>query len=137
PPATLSAASVAPDGTPLLFRGGVGADPGLNVYSYSATTPTTFTAGATAFQGTATWTVTPAVYTAMLTAPATGDIYFPADDAPDIATAQILGTYSVIFPTAGDPEISVNPTVLDFNLEVGDTDSEVLAISNIGGGSLT
>jgi uncharacterized repeat protein (TIGR01451 family) len=136
PPATLSAASVAPDGSPSIFKFSE-TDPGINIWSYSATATTTFTAGSTAFQGTATWEVSAAVYAAMLTAPTTGNVYFPADDAADIPTANHLGTYRVIFPTAGDPEISVNPTVLDFNLEVGDTDSEVLAISNIGGGSLT
>jgi uncharacterized repeat protein (TIGR01451 family) len=136
PPATLSAASVAPDGSPSIFKFSP-TDPGINIWSYSATATTTFTAGSTAFQGTATWEVSAAVYAAMLTAPTTGNVYFPADDAADIPTANHLGTYRVIFPTAGDPEISVNPTVLDFNLEVGDTDSEVLAISNIGGGSLT
>src|SRR6185312_3378910 len=39
--ATLTAASVAPDGTPALFRGASGADAGLNIWSYSAVTTTT------------------------------------------------------------------------------------------------
>ncbi|MGN6519541.1 MAG: ExeM/NucH family extracellular endonuclease [Dokdonella sp.] len=98
--ATLTAASVAPDGSPDLFRGTSGADAGLNVWSYSGTATTTFTAGQVAFAGSATWSVAPAVYAAMLTAPTSGNVYFPADDSSDIASATLLGTYSV---TGGGP----------------------------------
>jgi hypothetical protein len=92
--ATLTAASVPPDGSPSLFRGS-STDAGLNIWSYSGTGTTTFTAGQVAFTGSATWSVSPAFYAALVTAPASGDIYFPADTSDDIGAAQLLGTYSV------------------------------------------
>ncbi len=107
PPGTLTAASVASDGTPALFRLNT-TEPGLNVYSYSATTPTTFTSNAVAFTGTGTWTVTPAAYTALLTAPASGNVLFPADDQADIPTATVLGTWRIL---GVDPTYSVGGTI--------------------------
>ena len=134
--ATLTAASVAPDGTPDLFRAGAGADTGLNVWSYSSASTTTFTAGQVAFAGTATWNVSPAIYAAMLTAPTGGDVYFPADDVGDLATATLLGTYQVILPVSGTPVASVTPTSLSFTVDEGDSASDVLTIANTGGGTL-
>ncbi|MBK8464407.1 MAG: proprotein convertase P-domain-containing protein [Chloracidobacterium sp.] len=98
----LTAASVPTDNTPALFRLN-NTDPGLNVFSYSATATTTFTAGQLAFTGAGTWTITPAAYAALLTAPASGNIYFPADDAADLPTAVVLGTYRVILPGGATP----------------------------------
>jgi hypothetical protein len=49
-----------------------------------------------AFTGTATWTVTAAAYAALLTSPATGSIFFPADDAGDLGSAVVLGSYRVV-----------------------------------------
>jgi len=99
---TLTAASVPTDNTPNLFRS-VNTDPGLNIWSYSATTPTTFTTGEQAFTGDATWDISPELYNALLTAPASGNVYFPADDVSDLATATLLGTYSVILPGGPPP----------------------------------
>lgn len=93
-PATLTPASVASDGSPALFRFNA-TEPGLNVWSYSATGTTTFAAGAVAFTGSATWTVPAAIYAAALAGSLGGNVYFPADDITDLPTAQILGTYSV------------------------------------------
>ena len=66
----LTAASVPTDNSPALFRLN-NTDPGLNVFSYSATATSTFTAGQLAFTGAGTWTVTAAAYTALLTSPTT------------------------------------------------------------------
>src|SRR5690606_2888719 len=103
---------------PSLFRS-VNTDPGMNIWSYSATTPTTFTTGSQAFTGEATWSITPELYNAMLTAPSGGNIYFPADDSGDIATATLLGTYSVILP-GGGPGDGCEWTVSVFGGGLGD-----------------
>ena len=136
--ATLTAASVPADGSPSLYRNS-NTDAGLNIWSYSATSTTTFTAGQVAFTGTATWSITPELYAAMLTAPSSGNLYFPADDTSDLATATLLGTYTVIGGGSGptDPVAQVTPTSLDFTVEVDDSDSAPLTIANIGGGTLT
>jgi hypothetical protein len=132
--ATLTAASVAPDGSPALFRGASGADAGLNIWSYSAASTTTFTTGQVAFAGTATWSLAPAVYTAMLTAPNSGNLYFPADDSTDIAGATLLGTYSVIHPGAGNPPAAtVSPTTLSFTVAANATATQTLNIANAAG----
>jgi len=94
---TLTAASVTTDNSPVLFRSS-NTDPGMNIYSYSATSPTTFTTGSQAFTGAATWDISADLYNALLTAPASGNVYFPADDVSDLATATLLGTYTVILP---------------------------------------
>jgi hypothetical protein len=133
--ATLTAASVPPDGSPSLFRGS-DTDDGLNIWSYSATGTTSITAGQVAFTGTATWSVSPAFYAALLTAPSSGNIYFPADTSDDIASAQLLGTYAVINGPPGDPEIAVTPGSLSFDVDAGDSESSALTIANTGGGSL-
>jgi hypothetical protein len=93
--ANLTAASVASDGSPSLFRATAGTDPGMNVWSYSATGTTTFTSGVTAFTGSATWTVSAAAYAAALAGPLGGSVYFAADDISDLPNAQILGSYTV------------------------------------------
>jgi hypothetical protein len=137
--ATLTAASVAADGSPALYRGATGADTGLNIWSYSATSPTTFTTGQVAFSGTATWSVSAAVYTAMLTAPAGGNLYFPADDAGDIASATLIGTYSVIHPGPLDPPAAtVTPNTLSFTVAANETATQPLNIANaVGSDPLT
>jgi hypothetical protein len=135
--ATLTAASVPPDGSPSLFRSS-DTDAGLNIWSYSATGTTTFTTGQVAFAGTATWSISPALYTAMLTAPSTGNLYFPADDSGDIAGgAQLLGTYRVTTGGGGgDPAISVTPASLSATQVPNTTTTQTLTIANTGGGSL-
>lgn len=82
--------------SPNLFRGGGGADPGLNFFNWSSDSTVTFTAGALAFVGTATWTLEPDDYTDMLAGSASGNLYFPADDLNDLPQARVIGTYSVI-----------------------------------------
>lgn len=100
---TLTAASVPSDGSPSLFRSS-NTDPGLNIWSFTTASTTTFTEGSQAFTGEATWNITPELYAAMLTSPETGNVYFPADDVSDIGGAAImLGTYRVILP-GGDDE---------------------------------
>ncbi len=87
------------DGTPGIFRGGGGTDPGLNIWTYTDDATSDFVAGTQAFSGSATWDVSPEDYASFLTANATGDLYFPADTADDIAGgATLIGTYSVNFP---------------------------------------
>ena len=100
---TLTAASVPTDNSPSLFRGDSNADPGMNIWGYSSTSTTTFTSGSQAFSGDATWSISPELYAALLTAPEGGNVYFPADDAADISTATLLGTYRVILPVV-EPE---------------------------------
>ncbi|MCK7591517.1 T9SS type A sorting domain-containing protein [Subsaxibacter sp. CAU 1640] len=95
----LTTASTSSDNSPDLYRGGTGGtDPGLNIWSYTNDATSPFTAGQLAFTGQGTWTLSAAEYTAFLTAPASGNIYFPADTVDDLATATLIGTYSVAFP---------------------------------------
>ena len=85
------------DGSPSLFRGGGGTDPGLNIWSFSSDSTVTFTADSLAFVGSATWTLDPPEYADMLAGASSGNIYFPADTEDDIAGgALLLGTYTVI-----------------------------------------
>lgn len=131
--ATLAPASVSSNGNPRLYHNSTSADPGLNIWGYSSTTTTTFTAGQTAFAGTATWTLSPEVYIDFLQAPATGNVYFPADEASDLGTAVQIGTYRVIFPAGGDPEIDVDPTSLDASVVEGGSTTRTLTIANVAG----
>lgn len=105
----LTAASVPADNSPALFRLN-NTDRGLNVWSYSGTGTTTFTAGQLAFTGTGTWTITATAYTALLTAPATGNVNFPADDEADLPASAVLGTYRVILPGGSTPTSTSTPT---------------------------
>lgn len=83
------------DNSPALFRSG-STDAGLNVWSFTTATNATFTAGAQAFTGSATWTLTPAVYASFLSANTSGTIYAPADDSTDISSATAIGEYSIV-----------------------------------------
>lgn len=105
----LSTASEASNNVPNLFRSG-DTDSGLNVYDYSDETTSNFVINQLAFTGTAQWSLNSGDYAAMLDAPAIGNIYFPADSADDVASATIIGTYSVLFPLS----VSDNQ-VTDFN----------------------
>ncbi len=84
------------DNSPLLFRGGSGADAGLNVWSFSTNSTVSVTAGTQALIGSATWTVSPAVYASFVSANTSGTIYFPADTADDIVAATAIGEYSIV-----------------------------------------
>ena len=95
----LRSAANTSDGTPDLFR--FVDDPGLNFWSWTADVDSVFTAGEVAFAGSATWTVSPDDYAAMLAGNAGGDLYFPADSVDDVPGATFLGTYKVIVPAPG------------------------------------
>jgi hypothetical protein len=70
----------------------------------------------------------------MLTAPNSGNLYFPADDSTDIAGATLLGTYSVIHPGAGNPPAAtVSPTTLSFTVAANATATQTLNIANAAG----
>lgn len=87
------------DGSPNLFRGGGGADPGLNIFSFSSDFTVTFTAGSQAFTGSALFGLSATEYAEMVAGGnRTGTIWFPADTADDIADATALGTYRVVVP---------------------------------------
>ena len=86
------------DGSPGLFRAGGGSDSGLNFWTWSSDTTVTFTAGQQAFDGSATWDLDANEYANMLAGSSSGALYFPADDASDVAGAVQLGTYSVVVP---------------------------------------
>lgn len=82
------------DGTPSLFRGGAGSDTGLNVFSWSSDAAVSFTTGSLAFVGSATWTLSNAMYTDMLAGPTGGDLYFPADEIAVLGGATVIGQWS-------------------------------------------
>ena len=75
---------------------------GLNVWAYTDDPTSDFVAGLIAFSGSATWTLDPGDYAAMLGGPASGLIYFPADDDFDLSNATVLGewekTSSTVIP---------------------------------------
>ena len=56
----------ASDGSPALFRAGAGADSGLNLFSWATASTVSFTAGAQAFSGSATWALDANEYANML-----------------------------------------------------------------------
>ncbi len=90
------------DNSPELFRAGGGTDPGLNIWSFSSDSTVTFTAGGQAFTGSATWTLDADDYADMIAGGERGgDLYFPADEASDLPSAVLLGTWNVIIPTPG------------------------------------
>ena len=90
----------ASDGTPDLFS--FGGDPGLNVFSYAASS--SFTTGVQAFEGSGTWDLTAEGYANLLDGANEGDVWFEADDAGDLATASIVGQYIVKKPGGAIPE---------------------------------
>jgi len=94
--ADFSTAANASDGSPSVFIAGAGTDTGVNIWSFSTDSTVSVTAGATAFAGSATWSISSGLYADLLAGAASGDIYFPADDSGDIAGAELLGTYRVV-----------------------------------------
>lgn len=92
----LSTVGDASDGSPSLFRGGAGSDSGLNFWSWATASTVSFTAGSQAFSGSATWALDANEYANMLAGNLSGDLYFPADTADDIAGATAIGTWRVI-----------------------------------------
>lgn len=90
----LSSAANASDGSPNLFTSA--GSFGLNVWSYSADGLSSFTFGAVAFSGSATWSLDSDDYAAMLAGNTGGDIYAFADDDSDIPGASFIGTWKVV-----------------------------------------
>ncbi|MFU8829659.1 MAG: hypothetical protein ACNA8P_09535 [Phycisphaerales bacterium] len=88
------------DNSPSLFRGGAGADPGLNIWSYSTDATTSFTAGVQAFAGSGTWNLSTAGYEALLAGASSGNIYANIDNIGGVPGNGILGTWALI-PTPG------------------------------------
>lgn len=88
------------DNSPALFRAGGGTDAGLNMWSFSSDSTVTFTAGSLAFVGSATWSLDANEYADMLAGMSGGNIWFAADDAGDLSSAMVLGSYAVI-PSPG------------------------------------
>lgn len=86
------------DSTPSLFRGGAGADPGLNLWSFSSLDAVNVTAGQQAFEGSATWSITGNMYADMLAGATFGDILANADTEDDPGV--VIGQYNVV-PTPG------------------------------------
>ena len=86
------------DNSPSLFRGGGGADPGLNLWSFSSLDTVGVTAGLQAFEGSATWSLTGDMYADMLAGATFGSILADADTVDDPGT--VIGEYSVV-PTPG------------------------------------
>ncbi len=102
----LVSASASSDGSPDLFSGP--ASVGLNIWSWTADTSSSFTAGSVAFAGSATWSLDAADYAGMLAGNTVGDIHFPASVDSDIVGgpllqnggAEVLGTW-VVVPAPG------------------------------------
>ncbi len=87
-----SAANVS-NGTPNLYRSSN--DTGLNVYSYTDGPTSDFVAGAIAFSGSGTWTVSAGAYADALAGAGSGTVYFPADDILDLPSATAIGTWQI------------------------------------------
>jgi hypothetical protein len=89
------------DGKPSLFR--ESNDPGLNIYNMDNGTPSpaSFTAGAQAFKGSATWSLTAQQYAVFLQAPTSGDVYAFAGTIVDLdGGPQVIGQYSFVSSAA-------------------------------------
>ena len=82
---------------PLLWRASAN-DLGLNIYEFSTDNRVSITAGQQAFTGSATWSISNAIYTDMLAGGGTfGSIYFAADSADDLRRATLIGEFSVTY----------------------------------------
>ncbi|MEL6574199.1 MAG: hypothetical protein AAFQ64_21350 [Pseudomonadota bacterium] len=91
----LTTANQTSDNSPQLWRGG-GTDLGLNIWSFAVGNTTSVTAGQQAFSGSATWSVSNAVYNDLLSGGGTfGNIYLNADTVDDIAGATLIGEFAI------------------------------------------
>ncbi|MBO6514731.1 MAG: PEP-CTERM sorting domain-containing protein [Phycisphaerales bacterium] len=88
----LSTAANASDGSADIFNGG--SSFGLNVWSVSTDSTLGVTAGATAFAGSTTWTVSAADYAELLAGNMSGDIIFGADTDDDDGVN--IGTWAIV-----------------------------------------
>ncbi|TRY30143.1 PEP-CTERM sorting domain-containing protein [Aliiglaciecola sp. M165] len=82
-------------------------DPGLNIFEVSSDSSLSFTQGALAFVGSATWTIGENFYQHFLSSASSGKIFFPADDISDTNSASVLGTWSVVNASVDVPEPSM------------------------------
>ena len=89
----LTSAANLTDGTPNAFRSGT--DTGLNLWSWTADPTGDFISGAQAFSGSMTFTISADAY-ADISGASGGSIYFPADDASDIAGATNIGEWALV-----------------------------------------
>ncbi|MEO0422409.1 MAG: hypothetical protein AAF184_08755 [Pseudomonadota bacterium] len=89
----LTSAENTSDGSPLLFTSTGFVGDGLNVWSYTDDPDSEFVTGSQAFSGSATWEIDALAYTALLGGALSGDVYFPADSADDLAGAVIIGQW--------------------------------------------
>lgn len=94
----LSTAANASDGSADLFNSTSGSNFGLNVWSVSTDSTIDVVAGATAFAGSTTWTVSSADYANLLAGNMSGDIIFGADTDDDIGP--VIGSW-VVVPAPG------------------------------------
>lgn len=90
----LVSANQTSDLTPLLFRGG-SQDPGLNIFGMTQSPNLSFTAGALAFIGEATWTIGEGAYKLAMNGAQSGNLFFPADTVDDRDNAFILGSWAL------------------------------------------
>jgi hypothetical protein len=90
----LISANEVSDLSPILFRGD-SRDPGLNIFSMTDSSNISFTAGALAFIGEATWTIGEEAYKLAMNGAQSGNLFFPADTIDDIDNAFILGSWAV------------------------------------------
>lgn len=90
----LVSANQTSDLTPILFRGG-SEDPGLNIFGMTQSPNLSFTAGALAFVGEATWTIGEEAYKLAMNGAKSGNLFFPADTIDDLDNAFILGSWAV------------------------------------------
>ena len=72
-------------------------DQGLNLYSMAFGDNLEFTAGTPAFTGTSSYGVNPSVVSILQGGASTGNVYFPADNNGDFASASLIGTWCKIF----------------------------------------
>ncbi len=83
------------DNSPELWRAN-GTDLGLNIWSFARGNNISTTAGQQAFSGSATWTVSNAVYNDLLSGGGTfGNIYLDADSIDDLASATLIGEFAI------------------------------------------
>ena len=99
-PGTLTTFNNPSDGSPALYRGSA-TDTGLNIWSFSTQSTVSFTAGTQAFAGSATYSIDPSLFAMFAGGATSGNVYFPADDAADLPTAQVIGQYTTVVPAPG------------------------------------
>ena len=96
---TFTSVGAPASGNSLIYRYDI-SDMGLNIYDWSPSPTVSLTAGTQAFTGTAVYSLTPTQYAQFLAGNTSGNLYFPADDASDLSTAALIGTWRVV-PTPG------------------------------------